>query len=363
MDDIALYPKILSEYADLPKLNTNPTFMDLCQLGRDRFEERCSQILKFFLDPKGPHNLKSLLLTSLLEVLKQSDLRFSPSCTKVITEEMTDDGRFIDITIVSDSMVIAIENKIYASLYNPLCSYATYIKNKYPDKEPIFVVLSVKSITKDTELQKINDNKYTVITYDKLFEAIKRNLGYYALDADQSYLTFLLDFIRTIENRYFNRNMELKKFFYNNRGSIDSLIGQYENFKTEIYQAQKVEIATYLPLIRSKTGADWWVYQGRVLGTYIKKNAPRIGIECVFEDETYDNPLGDFHIYVTTWDEPDFGQYKQAIKEVFPNQEKPKHEKRIFILVGQHKFDDQEGIINTLADTYSKLKDIIDKHK
>ena len=78
MDDLAKFKQILSGFNALPKINTNPTFMDLCQLGGDRFEERCSQILRFYLDPKAQHNLKTLLLTSLLEAMQMSDVRFSP---------------------------------------------------------------------------------------------------------------------------------------------------------------------------------------------------------------------------------------------------------------------------------------------
>ncbi|MDE6812551.1 MAG: hypothetical protein K2J28_01775, partial [Duncaniella sp.] len=68
MDTITKFKQILSEFDSLPKINNNPTFMDICQLGGDHFEKRCSQILKFYLDPKRQNNLKSLLLTSLLEV-------------------------------------------------------------------------------------------------------------------------------------------------------------------------------------------------------------------------------------------------------------------------------------------------------
>jgi len=189
MDDIVKFKKILKEFDSLPKINSNPTFMDICQLGGDRFEERCSQILRFYIDPNGPHNLKTLLLSSLLEVIQQSNLHFSPSCTRVITEEMTEDGKYIDITIISDSMVIAIENKIGASLYNPLESYVKHINRNYSDKETkLFVVLSVKRITDQSELCKMKDNGYVYINYSTLFAAIKRNLGSFALDADQSYL-------------------------------------------------------------------------------------------------------------------------------------------------------------------------------
>lgn len=365
-DDIALFKKILSEFDAIPKVNTNPTFMDICQLGGDRFEERCSQILKFYLNPNGEHKLKSLLLTSLLEVMKISDIHFSPSCTKVITEEMTADGKYIDITIISDSMVIAIENKIGASLYNPLESYVRHIKNTYPDKEnKWFVVLSVKRITDNAELQKMRDSGYVYINYQTFFDAVKRNLGLYALDADQSYLTFLLDFIRTIENRYFNRNMELKNFFYDNRKDIDRLIGYYDNFKNEIFQIRKEQIAIYKSLICSRSGADWWVYQGWDLGISFNDKKHRIGIESSFKDGSLDNPLGQFHIYITVWRKSHFFTYEQELKEIYPEcyiDYDACDGSRVYLHVATLSPDETSVIIDTLNVTYSNLKGIAEKH-
>lgn len=361
------FKQILSEFKALPKINTNPTFMDLCQLGGDRFEERCSQILRFYLDPTGPHNLKSLLIISLLEVLKKTDLSFSPSKTKVITEEMTGDGKYIDITLVSNSIVIAIEHKIGAPLNNPLESYVKHINNKYRDKEnKLFVVLSVRSITDNSELQKIRANGYQYINYSSFFAAIKRNFGNHALDADQAYLTFLLDFIRTIENRFYNRNMELKNFFYENQSDINRLLEHYENFQNEIHKMRKEHISTYRSLIAAETKADWWIYQGWDLGISFNDKKNRIGIESSFKDGTLENPLGKFHIYITVWKKAHFIPYEAELKETYPNcfiDYDAFDSTRVFMHVAELNPDNTESIISALLDTYNILKDIAAKHE
>ena len=367
MEETAIFKQMLQEFAALPKINTNPTFMDICQLGGDRFEERCSKILRFYLDPNGPHRLKSLLLTSLLEAAKKSDALFSPTKTRVFTEEMTDDHKKIDITVVSDSMVIAIENKIGASLYNPLDSYANHINKKYADKgHRLFIVLSVKRITDSSELLKMKKNGYTYVNYSSFFTAIKRNLGNYALDADQAYLTYLLDFIRTIENRFYNRNMELKKFFYENRNEINRLIRHYENFKNEISQLRKEQISQYKSLIDSETGVEWWVYHGWDLCISFNDKKHRIGIESSFRDGTLDNPLGLFHIYITVWRKPHFFTYEQELKEKYPNcyiDYDADGGSRVFLHAAKLSPDNTEAIISALADTYNTLKHIADNHK
>lgn len=366
MEDIARFRQILSEFDSLPKINTNPTFMDICRLGGDRFEERCSQILRFYLDPNGQHKFKSLLLTSLLEVMQKSDLHFSLKNTRVITEEMTDDGKYIDITVISDSMVIAIENKIGASLYNPLDSYVKHVRNNYPDREnKLFVVLSVRRITDGEELKKMKENEYVYVNYSSFFSAVKRNLGFFALDADQTYQTFLLDFIRTIENRFYNRNMELKKFFYDNRHDINRLIWHYDNFKNEIHQMRKEQISNYKSLICTRTDADWWIYQGWDLGISFNDKKHRIGIESSFRDGTFENPLGTFHIYITVWKKSHFYMYERELKEKYPDcfiDYDADNGSRVFLHVASLSPEDTDKIISTLSDTYHTLKQIADGH-
>lgn len=367
MESISKFKQILSEFEALPKINTNPTFMDICQLGGDRFEERCSRILRFYLDPNGQHRLKTLLLNSLLEVALNADVHFSPLKTKVITEEITEDGKFIDITVITDSMVIAIENKIGASLYNPLDSYVNHINKNYTDKGlKLFIVLSVKRITDSHELQKMKENGYIYVNYSSFFTAIKRNLGNYALDADQAYLTFLLDFIRTIENRFYNRNMELKKFFYENRKDINRMLWHYENFKNEIFQMRKEQISQYKTRICATTGVEWWVYQGWDLGFSFNDNKQRIGIESSFRDGSLENPLGSFHIYITVWRKSHFFTYEQELKEKYPNcyiDYDADGGSRVFLHVAVLSPDNTEEIISKLTETYNTLKQITDNHK
>ena len=205
------WKKVLSIFSRLPKPNINPTFMDICQMGGDRFEERCSQVLRFYFSPDAPHKLRGLFLNSLLEhlnLLDNPDFRYDITTTKVLTEEATEDRKRIDITIVTDNFVVAIENKIWADLYNPLESYTNHIEGKYKGKKHIYIVLSVRKITSAEELKKMEGNGFVCVNYQDLFSAIKRNLGSYVVDCDQTYLTFLFDFIRTIEKKYNLLTME-----------------------------------------------------------------------------------------------------------------------------------------------------------
>lgn len=359
---------LLQKFLSLPKTNSNPTFMEICQMSGDRFEERCSQILRFFLTPNAAHGFRDLFLSSLLKIVARNDLSFSHNGTKVITEEMTEDHKFIDITVVADDFVIAIENKINASLYNPLDSYVSHIKKTYRTQtNHIFVLLSARPITDVAEISKIKRHGYHYVNYRTLFDVIKKNLGTYALDADQSYLTFLFDFIRTIENRYSTNNMELKRFFYDNRRQINWLKAEYEKFENQILQLRKERIGELLLLIKAHTGADWWAWQGWDLGVEFNKDGNRLGIEASFKQGSFDNPLGVFGIYVTVWNRKHYEPYREALSESFSGCLLDEHPinapSRIYLHIPVVEDNDTDKILDKLTEVYNKVKAITEKIK
>lgn len=340
--------------------------MDICQMGGDRFEERCSQILRFYLNPIGQHKLYGLFLNSLLELLGITEFCYNMQTVKILTEDMTDDHKRIDITVIADDFVIAIENKIGAELYNPFESYVNYINAHYKEKErKIFVVLSARKITDCREVEKIKKHGYKYINYQMLFSVIKKNLGTYAADCNQAYLTFLFDFIRTIEKRYYNSNMEIKRFFFNNRNNIEALIDQYNSFKEDILKTQKENIADLKISVSQKTGVDWWVWQGWDLGVSFNEGSNRIGIESSFGGETFDNQLGDFHIYITVWNKKHFYPYEEDLKKLFPDCyiDYESVYNRVYLHLPVIKGNDHEEIVAKLSEYYSIMKEITERIK
>ena len=86
------YQKLLKNFAYLPKPNTHPTFMDICHMGGDRFEERCSKVLQFYFSPLAPHKLRGLFLDSLLELLAINN-NYTIQNVRVNTEETTEERK------------------------------------------------------------------------------------------------------------------------------------------------------------------------------------------------------------------------------------------------------------------------------
>lgn len=214
MSGIAGYIKLIEQFNEFPCEKKEVTFMEICKYPYSRFEEVCSRILQFFFNPMAEHKLQNLLLNSLLEVIQQTEIRFDSRCVKIGIEEDAEQKR-IDMIIEAPTFAICIENKIMSLVNNPLEKYKQECLGRYKDKHLIFLVLSVRRITNFSELRYINDCGFTVITYSDFFEVVKQNIGNYVIACNQKYLTYLLDFIKTIENmtNRIERNPENDFFF------------------------------------------------------------------------------------------------------------------------------------------------------
>ena len=106
----------------------------ILQYPGSRFEEVCSRILQFYLNPFAGHGLHDLWLLALWRASGQGETLPFYNKVECVTEEYAGDKR-IDIIVKSEEFIIAIENKTTADLYNPLDIYANHIRKNYPEKK------------------------------------------------------------------------------------------------------------------------------------------------------------------------------------------------------------------------------------
>jgi hypothetical protein len=351
--------KLLDEFKELPKDVRQPTFLEICRFPRWRFEEICSRILCFYIDPKNEHGLSNLFLTSLLEVLGDENIRIDEQDIAVFNE-VYGDGVKLDILIRGTGFVIGIENKITARLDNPLDKYRKIIEEGKEAK--IFpVVLSLKKLYKVDELEEVEKNKFMQITYPDLFRVIKQNIGFYLEHANEKYLTHLLEFMTTLENMNGENlmNKELDDFFFDKEEEIKNLIKLHEDYRARIIDAQKSKILEFTDEIRKSTGdANWWNYGGLYLG-FNKFNSamPEIGVEGRFE-ETKGNPLGNFKIYIKVWKLENWTPYANKLKAQFPESTATVEGKLKTLFVFSIEGHDEEVIIDKMEYCYNFLKGI-----
>ena len=174
-----------------------------------------------------------------------------------------------------------------------------------------------------------------------------------------------MDFIRTIENRYYNKNMEeMNQFFFDNLNVVEDLVKQYEAFKNDLYRRQCDEIAEIKKQLVEKTGANWWIYQGWDLGITFNNdiNDRRIGIESNFETDFGEhNPLGIFKIFITVWDNKCFEPFRDELIKTFPEAEIDKSpiNGRIYMHLPIIYNGNISEIVNKMENYYSILKGIV----
>ena len=369
MTSISHYEKLIEEFNQIPKIIPQTTYLDICRYPGNRFEEICSRILAFFFQPTKEHGLNDLFLQSLFDLIsKENTLRIVNNQIVVDTEVFTEDGKKINILISGSDFIIGIENKIGASLYNPLSSYRKLINQKANQNDiddNIFrIVLSVKKITDQHEIKKMKENGFIRVYYSEFFEMIKKNIGEYFSQANQKYVTIMYDFIQTIENMNGKFDNKMFRFFTENKDSIEEMINQYNSVNQQILSAQRDRISEILNKINELTGKQWWAWKGWDLGyDSFNKNTilPRIGIESSYEFSNQ-NPLGKFKIYITTWKVKDFEPYEEILKKKYPMNffdKKPNGDDRVYLHLEVIENDNEEEILERLKFHYDELNQIV----
>lgn len=223
MSTITPFKKLVSDFNRIHKINERlPTFMEISRYPH--FENVCSNILSFYFDTTQSHKLNDLVLKSLLECTSFQFENYPPIATKNCHREYcTPDNKRIDLVIEGEDVVVAIENKIFHWLNNDLGIYEQTILNNFSQcNNKIFIVLSIK--------KEITTGSFVSITYEAFFKRLKQNLGDYAVNANNQYVTYLLDFIKTIENHYKmeDTNKEMFDFIISNNDTIND-INQQKN--------------------------------------------------------------------------------------------------------------------------------------
>jgi hypothetical protein len=349
---------LLNKFKEVPKGTIDSTFLEICSYPQRRFEEICSRILCFYFNPRKEHKLKDLFVSSLFELVKKTNIQYQAEQIKIITEDNAD-GKKIDLVIYSPDFIVGIENKITASLYNPLDIYKKRLQ-EYNIENTIKLVLSIKKITKKEEIDLIKKNGFISITYSEFFEIIKCNIDGYISTCNQKYLIQLYDFIQTLENMNALNpaDKKLSEFFFDNSSQIDEIIRAHDNYKDKILRIQKDKISALKEQISKITGRDWWTWQGWDLGfDSFNKSKPRIGIESSYKN-TRSNALGEFRIYITTWSLKDWVTYEKVLRNKFPDNFMDKVNNRVYLHLDVIPDENDELILDKLNEYFNVLTEI-----
>lgn len=190
---------LLDEFKNVPVRAERPqTFMEIG--GYSHHEHVCSNLLAFFFDPKGSHNLGELFLNALMKSpgIENGEGSFGGNVL-VDREVATEEGKLIDILIRSDLRTVLIENKIFAPANNPFDHYAAYqdrLENgdgvSYEDENKFKILLTLYPSRAGEKEGFVN------LTHADIVRAVRSAIGDYISEAEPRYLPLLLDFLNTL---------------------------------------------------------------------------------------------------------------------------------------------------------------------
>lgn len=271
--------KLLDGLEKIEKPNiSNPTFLEIA--GYPHYENVCSNILSFYFDSRELHALEDLLIQSILNCVDFDFQGKNIDTTSVAREFVTNEGKRIDIVVVCEDVVIAIENKIWAPIYNDLDIYSKFIDKRFNDSERVKIVLSVLPAFEDTKSGFLN------VTYQKLFEEVKKNIGTKIIQAHPKYLTLLTDFMESILNltKPDEMNKEMLNFFIEEKKRVSQLID--EKSKLDSFILKKIKKIQALINLDVLADTNQWVWQKFDLVHDIKTEKDMIiAIDCYFKYE------------------------------------------------------------------------------
>lgn len=383
-ETIKQWQKILDESSRY-QIEDNETFLDLCHYTGERFEEICSRVLAFFLNPNKKHGFKNLWFRALCQTINDkakiivADEDNDTSQIEIKTEDPTKyadiTNKRIDIMLKTPTLVIGIENKINAQLYNDLGQYKTHINEKYKDiKNKVFVVLTARTLNQD-DSTKAKENKFIVIYYDKLFKNVTSSLDEYVSKGDPKYQHFMLDFIQTVKNRANIMEVtEMDKFFAANNAKIKELTEKYEQWKNKRWVTYLEKSRTHNDDLRTQIKKDtkagnWWMTgDGRTIGINVIEDAKNglLRVQSQFDFNDGNNPVcGICNIKFTLTQ--GCREYKDKISKQFPaiTSDEEKNKKTIYLKMPKielNNFENEEAylkeIIDKLNECYDFLKEI-----
>lgn len=378
------FEEIIKVFSEIHISQKEKCFMDICQYPGSRYEEICSRILAFYFNPNEEHKLRDLWFRALNNCVNKTTVTeySKPQNIKIELEERTDwaknyenQNKRIDILIETANTVYCIENKIGAQLYNNLEVYSEHLKNKYPTRNHIKIVLTAHNLNAEEKI-KVEKCDFKVISYKTLFEEVNLLLGDYYTNNNVKHLIFMTDFMQTLNNKMnFMENPELSKFFFKNQKYVRELIKGYNEWQNINIQCQTDAITDLLNKVKEQTkDNNWWIYDGWDLGIFFNdRTDKKIGIESSYscDDENDSTPLARFKIYITTWGGKQqslksWNYYENKImqndnfKNCFLDKCNSDNE-RVYLHAATINGDNRDEIITKLYECYTFLKDLADK--
>lgn len=201
--------------------------------GYPHYENVCSNILRFYLDPTQEHGLADLLLRAFMTCL---EIPYEGAIIDATVERevQTEHGGRLDLLIRTADFVIGIENKIWAWLHNDLSDYANLVASRAKTTEgakAYHAVLTLRPLVSG-DLMRVRKAGFSNVTYEQIILEARNLLGHYASGANAKFLTYFTDFMQTIESLSGSKTDTARTSFFVKHGKqIEELAHGYWIFR------------------------------------------------------------------------------------------------------------------------------------
>ena len=336
-----------------------PTFLEITRYPY--YENVCSNILAFFFDPGKPHGLGTLFLDA-IACLGKIEEQWLSSNVEVTREEETKNGKRMDILIRSASHAVLIENKIWHRIDNPFCDYAKHLDSLEQSHKHKFL-LTLNPVEDSTA----QECEFKNITHEQLVKKIRErlgaHLGWTRRDggvADTRYLTFMLDFLNTLDNLREGMAMdrELLEFVKSHNVHVERLLVRVKEFRKELRRKIDVLEGEMMITLSHHPEVKQWKWHGdREDEEYGLWDI--LGHEIAFAE--------DFRVVIDAWVSPDGwrievflkkGANKARLKELLGQLPYEKGGRGFVHRTGFGFDEDVKNIAESLQDVVSRLADV-----
>jgi hypothetical protein len=219
----------------------SPNFFNI--LNVIKTEIRHSNFLAWLMSPGESHNLNTIFLKWFLKDIFSSEKidwanEFSIDSLNLHIVKVYREWQNIDILILHEEFVIAIENKVDSSEHSrQLKRYSDIVNDSFPDLKKAFVFLTIDGLNPQDEE---DANQYISINYELIKSLIEIVLSVYKNSLSQRIQYYIEDYL-LILNRYIMKEHEsvylALQLYKNHKEAIDFII---ENIPDKLAEVREI---------------------------------------------------------------------------------------------------------------------------
>lgn len=218
-----------------------PNFFNILKATKNELKH--SNFLAWLLTPNESHNLGSIFLKWLLKEVFSSDIiawatEFTVDSIELHSVEILREWNNIDLLIIHNDFVLAIENKIDSSEHsNQLSKYFKKVTDTYKNRNCGFIFLTVDGVNPASEEDQLN---YVPIGYDIIKSRIEIVLDVYSESLSERVKHYIEDYLLVLKREIMKEHEAItlaREIYKNHKQALDFI---FENKPDRIFELKQI---------------------------------------------------------------------------------------------------------------------------